>query len=85
MMYELKPMKDSRKSFYQKAIVIEEAGTKKLLSYMEEVLTISDDGEVKFGSLWDCSPTTLRHVKEALYQWIGFEGTKKDIINRFGL
>lgn len=75
--YELYPRYDSRQSFYGKAFVDEkEDGTKVLYSYGSKVAMIKD-GEVTLGlgnsrgynySLWNYSPTTLRHVKEFLKQ-----------------
>ncbi len=74
--YELSTQHDSRKSFYGKAIVIEESNKKRLKSYDTIVAEISDGKAKVFGTY---SPTTLRHIKEFLYQ-NGFDAdTKKQI------
>lgn len=61
--YELSPMgHEGAKSFYGKAIVIEnESGEKILQSYDTEVCKITSDGE--FVRMWSgYSVTTMRHV-----------------------
>ncbi|QIW88629.1 hypothetical protein P59_260 [Bacillus phage P59] len=74
--YKLEPRFDSRKSFYGKAVVIEEAGVKQLRSYNTIVAEIREGEAEIFGTY---SPTTLRHIKEFLYQ-NGFEvGTKAQL------
>jgi hypothetical protein len=74
--YNLEPRFDSRKSFYGKAVVIEEAGVKQLRSYNTIVAEIKDGEAEIFGTY---SPTTLRHIKDFLYQ-NGFEvGTKREL------
>lgn len=73
---ELQPVLDSRKSFYKKAYVIEENGGKYLASYGTIVAKIDKDGAHVLGTY---STTTLRHIKDFLYQ-NGFKvGTKKEI------
>lgn len=71
----LKPIHDHAKSFYKKAhVVTDDDGTKVLISYNTPVCKIDKDGEVtllrdKRTYLgWNSSPTTLRHVKEFLWQ-----------------
>lgn len=66
--YELTPMKDSRKNFYGKAKVIEhDNGTIQLQSYDTIVCEIV--GGV-FRMLWDGkTQTTTRHIKEFKYQF----------------
>lgn len=66
--YELTPMKDSRKSFYRKAKVIEhDNGTIQLQSYNTIVCEIV--GGV-FRMLWDGrTQTTTRHINEFKYQF----------------
>jgi hypothetical protein len=74
--YNLEPRFDSRKSFYGKAVVIEESGIKQLRSYNTIVAEIREGEAEIFGTY---SPTTLRHIKDFLYQ-NGFEvGTKKEL------
>lgn len=66
--YELTPMKDSRKSFYGKAKVIEhDNGTIQLQSYNTIVCEIV--GGV-FRMLWDGrTQTTTRHINEFKHQF----------------
>ena len=66
--YELTPMRDSRKSFYGKARVIEhDNGTIQLQSYNTIVCEIVDG---VFRMLWDGrTQTTTRHIKEFKYQF----------------
>lgn len=66
--YELTPMKDSRKSFYGKAKVIEhDNGTIQLQSYNTIVCEIA--GGV-FRMLWDGrTQTTNRHINEFKHQF----------------
>ncbi|AYJ76189.1 hypothetical protein BSP12_003 [Bacillus phage BSP12] len=73
---ELKPVYDNCKSFYKKAWVLESEEVKQLLPYQTIVAEIRDGEAEVFGTY---SNTTLRHIKEFLYQ-NGFEiGTKKEI------
>jgi hypothetical protein len=75
-MTELYPVYDSRKSFYKKAVVLEDEGVKRLRSYDTIVAEIRDGEAEVFGTY---SATTMRHIKDFLYQ-NGFEvGTKKFI------
>lgn len=60
-MYDLPAFGDSRKSFYGKAIVVEDANGTTLLSYCTPVCRLNNDGS--FARLWDgYSATTMRHV-----------------------
>lgn len=81
---QLSPAYDSRKSFYNKAHVVDdEDGTLTLYSYNTPVCEIKD-GKVKLLAMWDSSATTLRHVKEFLKQ-NGFEaGSKQSIAKMYG-
>ncbi|AIX12544.1 hypothetical protein WRP3_041 [Lactococcus phage WRP3] len=73
---ELEPIFDTRKSFYKKAYTLTENDKIILLSYNTEVAEIRD-GKAKIFDTY--SPTTLRHIKEFLYQ-NGFKiGTKKEL------
>lgn len=62
-LYELVARFDSRKSFYHKALVKVEDGTKTLLSYETPVARVSC-GKLELLPLWDYSTTTSRHVRE---------------------
>ncbi len=76
MITELKPRFDGRKSFYGKANVIWEGEKKILRSYSTNVCEI-ENGKVKIYGFY--SSTTLRHIKDFLYQ-NGFEvGSKKQL------
>ncbi len=77
MITELRTVYDPRKSFYGKARVeFKEDGTRVLWSYDTAVAQIKDSKAAIFGFH---SPTTLRHIKEFLYQ-NNFEiGTKEQL------
>lgn len=78
IMYELKSMYDRQKSFYSKAIVIEENDTKTLLSYTTKVAEIQGEKAYVFDTY---SKTTLRHIKEFLLQ-NGFKAINKNQIEK---
>ena len=59
------PYRDSRKSFYRKAFVVEDVRRETLISYTPPV-TYVEDGKVVVLGTW--SNTTTRHIKEFLYQ-----------------
>lgn len=81
MMTELTPVLDTRKSFYKKAHVLTEDNKTILISYSTRVAEIEDGKAKIFGTY---SPTTLRHIKDFLYQ-NGFEiGTKKELMEMYG-
>jgi hypothetical protein len=76
MLTTLNPVYDSRKSFYGKASVLIEGNTKKLVSYSTTVATIEGTKATIHGFY---SATTLRHIKDFLYQ-NGFEiGSKAEL------
>ena len=77
--YELEPKFDSRKSFYGKAVVVEENDFISLISYNSCICQIQgnglDDVIVKiynvrdyYGNSLTFSSTSLRHLKEFLKQ-----------------
>ena len=83
-MYELKPICDTRKSFYKKAMVKREDlnGTKTLYSYGTKVakITYTEDyiRVIKIYGFY--SNTTLRHIKEFIKQeYENREYTKKEL------
>ncbi len=81
----LEPVIDRRKSFYKKAkILIDNKGNKYLKSY-DSIIAEVKNGKVKINTdvyLWD-SQTSLRHLKDFLYQ-LGYEiGSKQDLINMY--
>jgi hypothetical protein len=73
--FYLEPMQDSRKSFYNKAVVlVQEDGSKILQSYNTFVAKVTAEGELEVYGTY--SPTTLRHIKEFMYQ-NGFDVVSK--------
>ena len=66
-MYELRPIYDSRKSFYGKALVIRSGEVSKLQSYSTIVAEYNHESRV-FKVFGFYSPTTLRHLKDFAYQ-----------------
>lgn len=68
--YKLNPVYDNRKSFYDKARVIETKNGFYLKSYETIVCYISKKG--LFKKMWDgYSATTQRHIVEFCFQKIG--------------
>lgn len=87
-MYELTPQYDSRKSFYNKAMVMEnpeeskgDEYTKTLMSYQTPVAAIQADGKAVVFGIY--SNTTLRHIKEFLLQNNFKAESKKQIIKDY--
>ena len=77
----LAPVYDARASFGQKAIVtISDVGEMTLTSYTTDVAHISD-GRLVLMDGWNCSQTTLRHVKEFARQ----NGFKADNAAQMGM
>ena len=79
MKYELTPQLDSRQSFYRKAIVEDN----RLYSYDTFVCEVKDNeyylnGDISRDLL--LSQTTMRHIKEFIYQTLGIIAHKKDLI-----
>lgn len=77
-MYELKPIRDNRKSFYGKAMVAVDTGADThyiLRSYGTPVLAVevAENGNIYISRLWSSySATTARHVREFTYQVCGY-------------
>ncbi len=63
----LKPIYDTRKSFYNKAVVEITNNEIILFSYNTKIATIKNN-ELTLTSYYDYSATTLRHLKEFLLQ-----------------
>ena len=75
MITELIPKFDSRKSFYKKALVINEDNKLKLQSYDTIVAELNTaNNKIKVNGTY--SNTTLRHIKEFLKQK-GFKADNK--------
>ena len=82
----LKPIYDSRKSFYNKATVTEDENGFYLTSYETVVARITNKNHgysiPAYATVYDTySPTTLRHIKEFLKQ-NGFKAETKAQIER---
>ena len=84
--YELLPVYDKSKSFYNKAIIEEESSIKKLYSYNTLVCTLSNNNIILNDAVDQSllfSNTTLRHIKEFLKQFYYNSDkniTKKDLL-----
>ena len=81
---ELKPIYDSRKSFYGKAKVISDRDGKTLVSYSTTVARITEKNNgytiIPYAVIYGTySTTTLRHIKEFLKQ-NGFKADTKEQI-----
>ena len=81
---ELKPIYDSRKSFYGKAKVISDRDGKTLVSYSTTVARITEKNNgymiIPYAVIYGTySATTLRHIKEFLKQ-NGFKADTKEQI-----
>ena len=76
--FELTPQLDNAKSFYKKAYTLHnDDGSIQLKSYDTIVATFKDD-KVSVNDTY--SMTTLRHIREFIYQTTGVSGvTKKEI------
>lgn len=80
--FELQPQLDNAQSFYKKAYTLHNNdGSIDLKSYDTIVATFKDD---KLTVNDTYSSTTLRHIKEFIYQVTGVTGlTKKDIESNY--
>ena len=80
----LHPERDSRASFYNKAEYFKnDKGDIVLHSYGTPVCRVNANGDVFFYSAWDYSQTTLRHVKEFLYQFTDLNVNSKADIEKY--
>lgn len=83
MLYtELQPKLYNQKSYYGKALIGQSPDAIHLYSYGTNMLTIYNGKVVHMNPvLSDYTQTTLKHVKDFLYQTLGIKGlTKKDIL-----
>lgn len=79
---ELQPKLYNQKSFYNKAKIETIDNQINLLSYTTKMATVQD-GKIIFlnEDIKNYTSTTLKHLKDFLYQTLGLEGlTKKDIL-----
>lgn len=83
--YELPNIGDCRKSFYGKAIVVEDDDGKHLLSYGHNICNIDNSGNVHIDTSinqWD-SQTSIRHIKSFLLFFDKKSGTKAELIKMY--
>ena len=80
--FELQPQLDHAQSFYRKAFTRHNSdGSIDLQSYATIVASFKDDVVTVNGTY---SNTTLRHIKEFIYQTTGVSGlTKNDILEKY--
>lgn len=76
---ELHPMYDHHKSFNKRAHIVIHGGIHALYSYNTKVAEFDGQRMVVFGTY---SATTLRHIKEFLYQ-MGFGINNKSDVEKF--
>ena len=82
---ELKPIYDSRKSFYHKAEYFESIDKIELYSYGHLVLVLNTrENTVYVDNLAATSQTTLRHVREFIKQFICSVVAKKKVLDELG-
>ena len=81
--HKLFPIRDSRKSFYGKAMARIEDGRKELTSYKTIVCQTLGPTSAYIYPLEEYSQTTMRHIKEFLWQE-GFKAeTKKQMLQDY--
>lgn len=80
--FELQPQLDNAKSFYKKAYTLHNNdGSTDLQSY-DTIVASFKEGLITVNDTY--SSTTLRHIKEFIYQMTGIQGlTKKDILEMY--
>lgn len=82
MLVQLKPQLYKQVSYYNKANLKMEEGTITLKSYTTDIVKIDKNNKLE----WICNKTaltytTLRHIKDFLYQYLNITNlTKKEII-----
>lgn len=79
---ELKPCLYSQKSYYNNAKIEHVGDVLNLYSYDTEMMSILGNEIIYINeNVKNYTQTTLKHVKDFLYQTLGLQGlTKKDII-----
>lgn len=80
---ELLPVLNNQKSYYKKANIKETKKEKTLISYTTKIATIKDNKLIYLNKNIDVyTQTTLKHLKDFLYQTLGMVGLKKrDIVS----
>jgi len=81
-MVELQPKKTKQKSYYNKAKIVFLNGIVTLYSYKTQVASVKK-GEVTLYNIDLYSVTTLKHIKDFLYQNNIFIASKKELLNNF--
>ena len=82
---ELVPMFDTNKSFYGKAFVQRTKAGNVLYSYATPVAVVSHDRVVITNNLKDLTNTTVRHIREFLFQYAGVSRcSKQQLIKKYG-
>ena len=78
------PMLNDQKSYYQKAKIETFNQVKNLYSYDTLMVGIENDEVIYLNENESCyTHTTLKHIKDFLYQYLDYEGvTKKDILQK---
>ena len=79
---KLQPILTNQKSFYNKAIINTTKDTKDLISYKTKMATIKNGKLIYLNkNKNNYTQTTLKHLKDFLYQEINMKDlTKKDIL-----
>ena len=79
---ELQPILNNQKSYYKKANIKETKNEKTLISYTTKIATIKNNKLIYLNKNIDVyTQTTLKHLKDFLYQELSINGLKKrDII-----
>ena len=82
MMYVLKPKLYNQKSYYDKALMEKIGDTLTLYSYGVDMISIYNGKVISLNkNPENYTQTTLKHIKDFLYQYLGLTGlTKKDIL-----
>ena len=80
---ELQPILNNQKSYYKKANIKETKNEKTLISYTTKIATIKNNKLIYLNKNIDVyTQTTLKHLKDFLYQELSINGLKKrDIIS----
>lgn len=82
MKYELAPKLYNQKSYYNKAIIERIGNFTSLISYATEMVTIKDNKIIYLNkNSENYTQTTLKHVKDFLYQTLGLKNlTKSELL-----
>lgn len=81
---ELVPRYANQQSFYGKALVADQNGTKVLYSYMTPVAKVSHSEQVITSDRNLLSNTTMRHIHEFINQYGLKDLPKQELIKKYG-